>query len=396
MQAVGQLAGGIAHDFNNLLTAMIGFSDLLLIQRQPDEPAHEEVVQIRRNALRAADLVRQLLAFSRQQALTPKVIDPAAAIGDLSLMLRRLLGPAIELRLEPCGEPLQICVDPVQLDQVIMNLAINARDAMPDGGVLTIRTGMRHLDVALERGLERVPAGKYVAIEVADTGSGIAADVLPSIFEPFFTTKAVGEGTGLGLATVHGIVRQSNGFVFAESSPGAGTRFSIYLPPAFGEAAKPLASAMPQDLNQRPSAVRAGEARPATVLLVDDEPGVRAFTAKALRRCGYQVVDAGDGEEALALVQQTDVRFDLLISDVVMPGMDGRTLARLLDERQHGFGVILMSGYAEDVLADGGSPTHHFLMKPFSLSGLVAKVSEVLADPPSRPVRAGDRRDDVL
>lgn len=394
MHAIGQLAGGIAHDFNNLLTAMIGFSDLLLHRHRPGEPSHDDLMQIRGNALRAAGLVRQLLAFSRQQALAPVVLDPAAALRDLASMLARLLGPTIELRLDAGAGRSRVRVDAIQFDQIIVNLAVNARDAMPNGGVVTIRTGVQRLDVAREAGPEVMPVGDYVRIDVTDTGVGIAEDILSSIFDPFFTTKDPGEGTGLGLSTVYGIVRQSEGFIFVDSEPGSGTTFSISLPlvdadadadvgvgvePALADPA--AASASAPALEPGPS-LQEQSAPFATVLLVDDEPGVRAFAAKALRRAGYRVLDAADGEDALALLRDQDVSFDLLISDVVMPGMDGPTLVRLLGERPNAFAVIFMSGYAEDVVGGSDASACHFLMKPFSLPDLVAKVGEALAELP--------------
>ncbi len=390
MQAIGQLSGGIAHDFNNLLTVMIGFSDLLLSRHPAGDRSHDDIMQIRENAARAAGLVHQLLAFSRQQALTPVILDPSAAIHELALMLARLLGPSIRLRLEAGGEPMRICVDPVQLDQVIVNLAVNARDAMADGGVLTIGTSAERVDAARQAGAEIMPAGDYVCIRVSDTGAGISAGIIANIFEPFFTTKAAGAGTGLGLATVYGIVRQSEGYIVVDSAAGRGTTFSIYLPPAYAEEPAGTTAAAAMSLSApapipAPQAEASAPPAPATVLLVDDEPGVRAFAAKALRRAGYRVVEAHDGEAALVQLQSEHNPIDLVISDVVMPGMDGHTLMRLLGERLSDFAVIFMSGYAEDVLAGGdGATAGRFLMKPFTLSELIAKVGEALEDRPHR------------
>ncbi len=393
MQAIGQLAGGIAHDFNNLLTAMLGFSELLLTRHAPGEPSYDDIVEIHRNAERAAGLVRQLLAFSRQQTLAPVVLDPTAAIAELSLMLARLLGPAIELRLESSGEPTRIRVDPVQFDQVIVNLAVNARDAMPHGGTLTIGSRPVLVDAPRQAGEEIMPPGDYVLIEVGDTGIGIVEDILGNIFEPFFTTKEAGAGTGLGLSTVHGIIRQTDGFVLVDSALGHGTTFSMYLPAVAATRARP-AGAVSRRPNARPATPPALEqqAQPATILLVEDEPGVRAFAARVLRRDGHRVLAVGDGEEALRIFEEGGERIDLLVSDIVMPGMDGHTLARLLGKRLGGVPVIFMSGYAEDLAPDGPASAH-FLMKPFTLAELADKVTEVLAAPPANRHARGCHED---
>jgi two-component system cell cycle sensor histidine kinase/response regulator CckA len=395
MQAVGQLAGGIAHDFNNLLTAMIGFSDLLLSRHAPGEPSHDDILQIRDNAARAAALVRQLLAFSRQQTLAPVILDPTAAIADLSLMLSRLLGPAIELRLEPCGEPLRVRVDAVQFDQVILNLAVNARDAMPEGGTLTIRTSRKRTEAPRQAGLEVMPPDDYVCIEVSDTGVGIPGDILASIFEPFFTTKGPGAGTGLGLSTVYGIVRQTDGFIAVDSAPACGSTFALYLPradaaadvAALGRGALAAAAPAPPAVAGVQTQETQRDAK-ATVLLVEDEPGVRAFTLKALHRGGYRVLAAADGEAALELLDSHDGAVDLLISDIVMPGMDGHTLARLLGERLGAVPVIFISGFADDVVAGGADADAHFLMKPFTLPELIDTVGEALAERTAPPPQA--------
>lgn len=397
MQAIGQLAGGIAHDFNNLLTVIIGFSDLLLARHPAGDRSHDDLVEIRGNAARAASLVRQLLAFARQQALTPVILDPAQAIRALSQMLAHLLGPSITLRIEAEETPVRIRADAVQLDQVIVNLAINARDAMVDGGVLTISTGIERVATAREAGADVMPAGDYACIRVSDTGVGISGQIIAKIFEPFFTTKAAGEGTGLGLATVYGIVRQSDGYIVVDSAAGQGTTFSIYLPPVAAEVAVGgEAGTVVPWLDPAPSPALHPEpqARPAnasTVLLVDDEPGVRAFAARALRRSGYRVLEAGDGEAALALLRSEPGPVDLLVTDVVMPGMDGHTLMRLLGESMSDLAVIFMSGYAEGVLGGGeGASVRRFLMKPFTLSELTARVGETLEE--RRQRQAGQAR----
>jgi len=377
MQAIGQLAGGVAHDFNNLLTAMIGFTDLLLARHGPGDPSFADIQQIQQNANRATNLVRQLLAFSRKQTLAPVRLDVTDALGDLSNLLGRLLGEKIELRLEHGRELRPVRVDRGQFDQVIVNLAVNARDAMPGGGRLTIRTSTFRLNVAVQRGHDLVPPGRYVLIEVIDTGTGIRKEDMERIFEPFFSTKEVGAGTGLGLSTVYGIVHQHGGFIFVDSAPGQGATFSIVLP-EYHEDARAAAAAIAAT---RPPAEPADLTGAGTVLLVEDEDAVRMFGARALRNKGYKVLEATNGEAALDVVNRTDGPIDLIISDVVMPGMDGHTLVRLVRHERPAVKVILMSGYAEDAFRDdiGRDPSIQFLAKPFSLKGLATKVKEVLA-----------------
>jgi two-component system cell cycle sensor histidine kinase/response regulator CckA len=295
MQAVGQLAGGIAHDFNNLLTAMLGFCDLLMIRHGSDDPSHEEIAQIRGNALRASDLVRQLLAFSRKQTLQPMQIDVGRALDDVAAMLRRLLGPHIELIIDHGRDAGRVTADPGQFDQVIINLAVNARDAMPAGGQLMIRTARVAMAEPVASVGEVMAPGDYVRIEVSDSGVGIASEIIDNIFEPFFTTKDGAAGTGLGLATVHGIVRQSGGFIFVDSALGEGTTFSLYLPRVMGrrpaEPAEPVSAA---DV----LAVHRPTFGDVTVLLVDDEDSVRVFAARGLRRIGLHVLEADSAERA--------------------------------------------------------------------------------------------------
>jgi len=378
MQAIGQLAGGVAHDFNNLLTAMIGFTDLLLARHGPDDPSFADIQQIQQNANRATNLVRQLLAFSRKQTLAPVRLDVADALNDLSHLLGRLIGEKIELKLEHGRELRPVRVDRGQFDQVIVNLAVNARDAMPRGGQLTIRTSTFKLNVAVQRGHDLVPPGRYVLIEVVDTGTGIRKEDMERIFEPFFSTKEVGAGTGLGLSTVYGIVHQHGGFIFVDSAPGEGATFSIVLP-EYHEDAKQAAAAKAA---ARPAAAELADLTGAgTVLLVEDEDAVRMFGARALRNKGYKVLEATNGEGALDVINATDEPIDLLISDVVMPGIDGHTLVRLVRHERPGVKVILMSGYAEDAFRDEISrdPSIQFLAKPFSLKGLASKVKEVMA-----------------
>ena len=374
MQAVGQLAGGVAHDFNNLLTAIIGFCDLLLLRSRPGDPAFADIMQIKQNANRAANLVRQLLAFSRQQSLQPRVLDVTDVLVELSHLLRRLIGENIDLEFAHGRDLGLVKVDQGQLEQVVINLAVNARDAMPQGGRLTIRTENSSHSRAVRRGHEIMPAGDYLLIEVVDTGVGIAPDHLARIFEPFFSTKAVGAGTGLGLSTVYGIVKQTGGFVFVDSKPGAGTTFSIYLP-RHQAAAVDAASAemvepsVPRDLTGT-----------GTIMLVEDDDAVRMFGARALRNKGYQVIEARSGEAALDLINNANHPIDLLISDVVMPQMDGPALVREVREDDPGIKVIFISGYAEDAFRQrlDSDRDIHFLAKPFSLKQLAVKVKDVI------------------
>lgn len=378
MQAMGQLAGGVAHDFNNLLTAMIGFCDLLLQRHGPGHPSFADLMQIKQNANRAASLVRQLLAFSRRQALQPRPLDVTDALAELSNLLRRLLGERIELNMVHGRDLGLVRVDPGQFDQVIINLAVNARDAMPGGGALTIRTSAASIERPVERGAETMPPGDYVLIEVSDTGTGIAPEHLERIFEPFFSTKEVGAGTGLGLSTVYGIVRQTGGYVFVDSAPGQGATFRIYLPQldadaAAAQRARTIESAGP-DLTGM-----------GTILLVEDEEAVRSFGARALRNKGYQVIEARSGEGAMEVLQR-EPGIDMLITDVVMPGMDGVTLARLVRMEMPHVHIVLISGYSDEI-AVGEVPDDeglHFLPKPFSLKQLAGLVKEVFEErPPS-------------
>ena len=375
MQAVGQLAGGIAHDFNNLLTAMIGFSDLLLLRHRPGDQSFADVMQIKQNANRAANLVRQLLAFSRQQTLQPKVLNVTDILAELTHLLRRLIGENIELKLVHGRDLGAVKADQGQLEQVIINLAVNARDAMAEGGQLTIATANVPIARDVKHKGEVMPAGDYVRIEVADTGRGIPEDLLDRIFEPFFSTKEVGAGTGLGLSTVYGIVKQTGGFVFVKSREGRGTNFSIFLPhhlAAKGEAP--------------PVGAGAEESRDltgiGTVLLVEDEDGVRAFSARALRNKGYDVLEARSGDAALEVLNENQKPIDLLITDVVMPKLDGPTLVREVRETRPDLKVIFISGYTEDTFRKrlGEEAGIHFLPKPFTLRQLAGKVKEVMRE----------------
>ena len=379
MQAVGQLAGGVAHDFNNLLTAMIGFCDLLLARHGAEDPNFTDIMQIKQNANRAANLVRQLLAFSRRQTLQPKIFDVREALGDLSNLLRRLIGENIALDIRHDREVDLIRTDPGQFDQVVINLAVNAKDAMPGGGRITIETSRVSVESTLQPGHGVMPAGDYVLIRVTDTGSGIAEEDIEHIFEPFFSTKGVGEGTGLGLSTVYGIVRQSEGYVFVDSASGEGTTFSIYLP-AYTAAD---AAAAGEPILSGPHATEPILAEDLTgggnILLVEDEDAVRLFGSRALRNKGYRVIEASDGEEALHALNDFDETVDLIITDVVMPGMDGHTLVRLIKEKMPEIKVILISGYSEEAIPGDIGADIHFLSKPFSLQDLAGKVKDVIA-----------------
>lgn len=376
MQAIGQLAGGVAHDFNNLLTAMIGFCDLLLLRHKPGDASFTDIMQIKQNGNRAANLVRQLLAFSRQQTLQPRVLAVTDVLGELSNLLRRLIGENIELRMLHGRDLGLVKVDQGQLEQVIINLCVNARDAMAGtNGKLTIVTSNFTTEQAMVRNAETVPAGDYVLIEVIDTGVGIPKENLQRIFEPFFSTKEVGSGTGLGLSTVYGIVRQTGGFIFVDSAPGDGAKFSIYLPRFHTEAG---AAALPAEKAERQNPDLTGIG---TILLVEDEDAVRTFSARALRNKGYHVVEARSGEDALALLRAEPPQpVDLIITDVVMPQMDGPSLIRAVREILPTVKVIFISGYAEERFRDafGAADATEFLPKPFSLKQLAAKVKEVM------------------
>ena len=372
MQAVGQLAGGVAHDFNNLLTAINGHCDLLLMRHDVADVEHGDLMQIRQNANRAAALVRQLLAFSRKQTLRPTIINLRDTLAELAHLLNRLLTDKVTLRIEHGLDLRPVRVDERQLEQVIMNLVVNARDAMPTGGEVRITTCNVRLAEDLVRDRAVILQGDYVVIEVADSGTGIPKDKLGKIFEPFFTTKPVGEGTGLGLSTAYGIIKQTGGFIFAESPEGKGAIFTIYLP-AYDKAeapepARPEAR-RPRDLTGR-----------GQVLLVEDEDPVRSFAARALRLRGYTVVEAASGEEALELLGDDGLHVDIMVSDVIMPGLDGPAWVREARKTRPDTKVIFMSGYAEDAFAGGepGIAGASFLPKPFTLNELAQKVKDTL------------------
>ncbi|VDC30850.1 ATP-binding protein [Pseudogemmobacter humi] len=367
MQAIGQLAGGIAHDFNNLLTAISGHCDLLLLRRGQEDTDFADLEQIRQNANRAAALVSQLLAFSRKQTLRPERLDLPEVLAEMVHLLNRLVGEKIRLihSHDPSLGPVR--ADRRRLEQVLMNLVVNARDAMAGRGTIRISTEAVTLDQPLLRDGATIPAGRWSVIRVSDTGCGIPPDRLGKIFEPFFTTKRIGEGTGLGLSTVYGIVKQSGGYVFVESMPDQGTTFEILFPVYEGETEE----AAPE--GQRPLVLRNGAG---VVLLVEDEAPVRAFASRALRLRGYTVIEAANAEEALHLLEDPGLAVDIFVTDVVMPGMDGPSWVKRALEDRPDARVVFVSGYAEDHLAADQSqiPNSVFLPKPFSLNDLTATV----------------------
>jgi PAS domain S-box-containing protein len=371
MEAIGRLAGGIAHDFNNLLTAVRGYSDLLLLALEPGDPHRAHVEQIRGAGERAALLTRQLLAFGRRQQLDPQVLDVGLVLRDLQSMLRRLISEQIELRIEPGSGAVR--ADRGQLEQVVMNLAINARDAMPDGGTLSISTHQVRLQGDESWLVLPATPGDYVSLRVRDTGHGMDHETVQKIFEPFFTTKPPGQGTGLGLASIYGYMQQSGGSLAVVSAPGEGATFDIYLPltaPPVAEAAPPLTFA--------PTAPVRGAER---VLIVEDEPMVRALVSHVLAGQGYDVRTASNGDEALALAEHEGGTVDLLISDVVMPGLNGVELARRLRARWPGLQVLMMTGYSDTKLLEPGggvADASHLLAKPFTPQDLLVRVRHLL------------------
>jgi two-component system cell cycle sensor histidine kinase/response regulator CckA len=415
MQAIGQLAGGIAHDFNNLLTAISGHCDLLLIDRDRFDPDYNDLLQIHQNANRAAALVRQLLAFSRKQTMKPEILRLESLLEELTHLLTRLVGERINLALSHDPSLSAIRADRRQLEQVIMNLVVNARDAMPMGGTIRIETEAQHIECEQEHGRARIPPGDYALIRVIDEGIGIPADIIDKIFEPFFTTKRLGEGTGLGLSTAYGIVKQMGGYIFAESVEGSGTVFTLYFgsladethraeptrPHHHGTSTAIDASrgaspvlAHPQQSGTQPHDRQEGAgsilppiatpnnpARGSTILLVEDEAPVRAFAARALRLQGYQVFEAQDGEQALEFLEDAGLRVDLFVTDVIMPGIDGPGWVTQALAQRPGTPVVFVSGYTEDMLSEALSriPQSVFLGKPFSLHELSAAIQTQLA-----------------
>ncbi|MDX1675868.1 MAG: response regulator, partial [Longimicrobiales bacterium] len=372
LEAVGRLAGGVAHDFNNMLTAIQGFATLLQGRAEPDGAEAAYVDEILRAAERSAKLTRQLLAFSRKQVMRPEVLDLNATIAEMESMLRRLLGETVTLStsLEPDLAPARL--DPGQIQQVIMNLCVNARDAMPDGGTLTVETRNRHSGSPIPAHDGALPPGDYIELSVADSGVGLDPELMERVFEPFFTTKGPGEGTGLGLATVHGIVNQSRGGIAVESTPGAGTTFRVFFPGCDESSPDDRDASDPDPVEAVP---RAG-----TILVVEDEASVRRLIAGVLEKAGYRVLSAESGPGALAVVREHPGTVDMLLSDVVMPEMSGPELARALREQDTGLRVCFMSGYTEDEVFRHGIQTsgETFLEKPFTPTELERRVRSLL------------------
>ncbi|MCM3877264.1 MAG: response regulator [Thermoanaerobaculia bacterium] len=372
MEAVGRLAGGVAHDFNNLLTVIQGYGELLAKSLEGDPEKRESMGEIVKAAERAAALTRQLLAFSRRQVLEMRVLDLGTVVADLEKMLRRLIGEDVEVVVVTPPKLGRVKADAGQIEQVVLNLAVNARDAMPGGGRLTLELADADLDAPFAAAHDTIPPGRYVLLSIADTGSGMDAETLGHIFEPFFTTKEKGKGTGLGLATVYGIVRQTGGYIAVETVPGAGTAFRIYLPRC--------AESRTSGTRPSVSSFRGSE----TVLLAEDEPSVRAFLQTVLERHGYSVLVAENGAAALDVVTRDPRLIHVLLTDLVMPGMNGRELASRVAALRPAIRIVFMSGYAADIVtdlaADGASG---FLSKPFSERALAAKLREVLDAPPA-------------
>ncbi|MEM9974512.1 MAG: ATP-binding protein [Pseudomonadota bacterium] len=377
MQAIGQLAGGVAHDFNNLLTAIGGHCDLLLLRHDPGDADFADLEQINQNANRAAALVGQLLAFSRKQTLQIRTIDLRDTLTELTHLLNRLVGEKVSLELSPADDLRPVRADPRQLEQVVVNLVVNARDAMPDGGTIRISSCTETLRKELRRDRAVVPPGTYSILRVEDEGAGISPSHLPKIFEPFFTTKRTGEGTGLGLSTVYGIVKQTGGYVFADSTPGEGTRFSLYFPV---DEAGIVKSALKDATPDAPVLAETGALPAGVVLLVEDEAPVRAFASRALRLQGFTVLEAASAEEALEQLRDESLAVDVFVTDVVMPGMDGPSWVSAALEQRPDTRVVFVSGYSQENLADSQAriPQSTFLAKPFSLNQLTETVQRQL------------------
>ncbi|WP_240789467.1 ATP-binding protein [Pseudooceanicola onchidii] len=371
MQAIGQLAGGVAHDFNNLLTAISGHCDLLLLRHDQGDPDYADLMQINQNANRAASLVNQLLAYSRKQTLRPEEVDLRETVSDLTHLLNRLVGEKITLSFSHDPVLQSIRADKRQLEQVLMNLVVNARDAIPGNGEIRIVTESVTHDTPVTRDRATVPPGDYVSVKVIDTGCGIPPERLNKVFEPFYTTKRIGEGTGLGLSTAYGIIKQSGGYIFVDSTLGQGTCFTLLF-----RAYKDDQKVKKEVKESSKASVRHGDG---VVLLVEDEAPVRAFASRALRLRGYKVLEAESGEEALEILSDPAVKVDIFVSDVVMPGMDGPTWVRKALETRKDVRVIFVSGYAEENFGDEQSriPNSVFLPKPFSLSELTQTVQGV-------------------
>jgi signal transduction histidine kinase/ActR/RegA family two-component response regulator len=375
MEAIGRLAGGIAHDFNNLLTAMMGNADLVLRRLGPDAPVREDVEQIREAAQQAAGLIAQLLTFSRKQVVNPRIVQLNETVTSLARMLTRVIGQHIRLETDLEARLSPIRIDPVQLEQVIMNLALNARDAMPQGGTLTLRTRSVRIDRPENYHLADIEPGLYTVLDVIDTGIGMDAKTQARIFEPFFTTKEAGRGTGLGLSTVYGIVRQCGGAIEVHSAPGKGATFTVYFPQARAALATAPGIAAPPDARRR------------TVLLVDDEAPIRKLINRMLRDRGFDVVEAADGQEALDCLRRNGTGFDLIVTDVVMPKLDGLRLASVARAEFPGLPVIVMSGHPEtaDLKPEDLSGTPFYVRKPFRTDQLMETVERAIRSSAATP-----------
>jgi two-component system cell cycle sensor histidine kinase/response regulator CckA len=370
MESIGRLASGLAHDFNNLLTAILGQCDLLLRRLPEDAPARKGIEEIRTAGDRAAGLTRQLLAYSRRQVLKPQVIDLNSSVTSMVPMLRSLIGETIELNPALQADLGRVEADPSQIEQIIMNLVVNARDSMPRGGRVDVQTANADLDATFARRHVPTRPGRYVMLAVSDTGSGMDKATQAHIFEPFFTTKQLGKGTGLGLATVYGIVKQSDGYIWVDSEPGTGSTFRIYLPRVKADIASERA-------REEPAPPSGGSE---TVLVVEDDRTVRSLAGEMLRLNGYTVLQAQDGREALDLVRRHGRPIHLLLTDVVMPEMSGRELARSVAGLEPGIGVLYMSGYTDGVIAHHGvlDAGVAYIQKPFTADSLARKVREAL------------------
>ena len=372
LEAIGRLSGGVAHDFNNLLGVIIGYAEALQQDRGSVETYKEAVEEILKAGQRAATLTQQLLAFSRKQVLEAKILDLNSVVTDFEKMLRRMIGEDIELKIIPCSDLGTVKADRGQIEQVIMNLAVNARDAMPRGGLLKIETA--NVELRKQDVIDRpyVVPGEYVLLRVSDTGCGMDADLQSRIFEPFFTTKEKGKGTGLGLATVYGVIKQSGGYIWVKSEPGHGATFSIFLPRAEGPPVEHVTS-----LSRR-----AARGSPRTILLTEDEPSLRKLTRNTLAQLGYSVLEAPNASEAIEIADKLASHIDLLLTDVVMPGMSGRELAQHLADSRPNMKVLYMSGYTDGAIADHGvlEKGISILRKPFTHAQLIHMLEEVLEE----------------
>jgi two-component system cell cycle sensor histidine kinase/response regulator CckA len=387
MESIGQLAGGTAHEINNLLNVILLATDFLLTTHRPTDPSFQDIMQIKNTATSAGGVVQQLLAFARKQTMRTRVLDLGDTLSEFAYMLRRTLGERVTLDFQRARDLWPVKADPNQFQLVILNLAVNAGHAMPDGGKLTIKTANVTEEQLRQYAYKGMAAGDYVSVEVADTGTGIAPEDMDKIFLPFFSTKETGKGTGLGLSTVYGIVKQTGGFIYPESEVGKGTTFHIFLPrhvpsdePASAVEAPAIDGALAATEQLKASAPAADDTGQGTILLVEDEEALRHLNARGLSSRGYTVLQAGNGVEAIEVLEQHDGTIDLVVSDVVMPEMDGPSLLKELRKRKPELKIIFVSGYAEEAFANNEPQGQHaFLAKPFELKTLVAKVKETMA-----------------